>query len=142
MILLSKSVRLVILNDMKLKIEEVLRYVLNGVAATGVHYSVLYSCIEILHFNSIGLANFCASLVGISSSFLGNRYFVFGQRDQKIVSQFVRFISLYSLVAFLHGAFLYVWSDILLNDYNYGFAIAVAIQFLLGYYASKGFVFK
>jgi putative flippase GtrA len=142
MTLLSKSARLAILTDMKLKIKEVLRYVLNGAVATGFHYLVLYSCIEIFNFSSIGFANFCASLVGISFSFVGNRYFVFRKYNQRIVPQFIKFISLYSLVAFLHGAFLYIWSDVLLNNYNYGFAIAVAIQFLLGYYSSKYFVFK
>lgn len=134
--------RLVILTNIKLKVKEVFRYVLNGVAATGIHYLVLYYCIEIFKFNSIGLANFCASLVGISFSFLGNRYFVFGLNNQRLISQFIKFISSYSLVAFLHAAFLYVWSDVFLRNYNYGFVIAVAIQFLLGYYVSKYFIFK
>jgi putative flippase GtrA len=127
---------------MKLKVNEVFRYVLNGMAATAFHYLALYSCIEILNFKSIGLANFYASLVGISSSFMGNRYFVFEPTNEKTVSQFFKFISSYSLVALIHGVFLYIWSDILLKNYNYGFAIAVAIQFLLGYYASKRFIFK
>ncbi len=54
----------------------------------------------------------------------------------------MKFISLFSVVALLHGGFLYVWSDIFENNYNYGFAIAVAIQFMLGYYTSKYIVFK
>ncbi len=134
--------KLVILIDVKFKTKEIFRYVLNGAAATGFHYFVLYSCIEIINFNSIGMANFCASLVGISFSFLGNKYFVFDQDDAKITLQFIKFFTLYSLVAFLHGAFLYIWSDVLLKNYNYGFMIAVAIQFLYGYYSSKNFVFK
>jgi putative flippase GtrA len=125
-----------------LKVKEVFLYAVNGVAATGIHYLVLYSCIEIFNINWIGLANFCASLVGISFSFFGNRYFVFEQDNQNSISQFTKFILLYSMVALLHGSFLYVWSDMLLKDYNYGFVIAVAIQFLFGYYASKNFIFK
>jgi putative flippase GtrA len=127
---------------MKLQIKEIFRYGLNGLIATGVHYLVLYSCIEIYKFDLIGLANFCASLVGISISFFGNRYLVFKNNNQKISTQFIKFISIFSVVAFLHGCFLYVWSDIFENNYNYGFAIAVAIQFILGYFASKYIIFR
>ena len=127
---------------MKLLRLEITRYVANGGVATVAHYIVLYLCIEIYGLSSAGLANFLASLVGIGFSFLGNRFIVFKSIHQKIVGQFLKFASLYIFVAFLHGGLLYIWSDILNKNYNYGFALAVLIQFLLGYVASKSLVFK
>lgn len=126
----------------KAKAEEVARYAANGFVATSVHYMVLYSCVEILNFRLIGLANLLASIFGILFSFMGNKYFVFKSSDRNIGYQLALFISLYALVAFIHGAFLYIWSDVMEKNYNHGFIVAVIIQLLLGYLASKYFVFN
>jgi putative flippase GtrA len=126
---------------MKSDMKEIFRYSLNGLIATSLHYLVLYSCVEILNFKLVGLANFCASLVGILFSFLGNKFFVFKKNNSNITMQFAKFSSLYILVAFFHGGFLYFWSDILQENYNYGFLIALIMQFVMGYLISKRLIF-
>jgi len=88
------------------------------------------------------LASFWASLVGIGLSFLGNRFIVFNSAHQKIVSQLSKFVTLYLIVALLHGGLLFIWSDIWNYNYNYGFIIAVFIQVFLGYVANRHIVFK
>lgn len=126
---------------MKPHFGEVMRYTTNGLFATGVHYLVLYSCVELLNFPLVGLANFLASVVGILASFAGNKYFVFKSVGGPTKSQLVRFIIFYAVIAFIHGAFLYLWSDVLNKGFNSGFVVAVMIQFLLGYLSSKFLIF-
>lgn len=121
---------------------ELLRYGVNGLLATAVHYIVLYFCIEFFQFRSAGVANLVASAFGISVSFMGNRYFVFKNTDKGFLSQAAKFAGLYAVIGFVHGSTLYVWTDIYKLNYNFGFLIAVLIQFTLGYIASKRFVFN
>ena len=120
---------------------EVMRFTANGLVATGVHYLVLHTCVELLNFALVGLANFLASVVGILMSFAGNKYYVFKSLGGPTKSQLVRFIIFYAVIAFIHGAFLYLWSDVLNKGVNSGFVVAVMIQFLLGYLSSKFFIF-
>jgi putative flippase GtrA len=121
---------------------EVLRYVVNGLICTLIHYGVLTFNIKFIQFESTGLANLIASIVGISSSYFGNKYFVF--KGIKVLKPllFAKFFLTYSLIALFHGLALYVWSDIYKLDYTFGFAIAVLIQFVLGFLLSKFIIFK
>jgi putative flippase GtrA len=127
---------------MKSDAGEVLRYTTNGLVATGVHYLVLYICVELLNFSFKGLANLLASVFGILFSFVGNKYYVFRSSVGILRDQLAKFFFFYTIVAFIHGAFLYFWSDVLNKSYNYGFIIAVLIQFALGYLSSKIFIFN
>ncbi len=121
---------------------EAIRYLANGVLATVVHFAALYSCVEILRLASAGWSNLIASVFGIGVSFLGNRYFVFDQRITGIWQQAQRFFLVYALIACTHGAVLWLWTDHWQLNYRFGFLIAVAIQVVLGYLASKHWVFK
>ncbi|MFT6957323.1 MAG: putative flippase GtrA [Halieaceae bacterium] len=121
---------------------EISRYVLNGVLATVVHFSVLYFNIEVLGFESAGMSNLVAAFFGISASYLGNRYFVFKQTDVSVAHQAGLFAVLYSLIALGHGLILFAWSDIYLLDYRIGFIIATGVQFLLSYTGNKFLVFR
>jgi putative flippase GtrA len=125
-----------------LRRSELLRYVGNGVLATGVHYLVLFVGIEYIKFRSAGVANLFASTFGISASFIGNRYFVFKNTNEKVFIQAFKFIGLYTAIGFIHGFTLFIWSDLYKKDYKFGFIIAVTIQFILGYIASKKFIFN
>lgn len=117
-------------------------YAINGVAATAVHYGALYTCLELLEFRYAGVANLTASVFGISSSFLGNRYFVFRSAVKPLYSQAVAFVVLFSLIALIHGTVLFVWTDVFGLNYRIGFLVAVAIQFTLGYLGSKRLIFR
>ena len=118
------------------------RYIVNGVIATSVHFAVLSFNLHILMMSSAGVANFCAAVVGITTSFLGSRYFVFGSRDEKILHEASRFVLLYASIAVLHGLVLFVWSDISHFDYRIGFLIATLLQVSFSYWGNKTLVFK
>ena len=120
---------------------EIIRYGINGLLATGVHYGVLEFNIKVLGFASAGMANALASLFGITCSFLGSRYFVFSGAQNSLFSQAAKFCSLYGAIALLHGIILFVWADMYLLDYRVGFLIATAVQVSLSYIGNKFLVF-
>lgn len=121
---------------------EIVRYILNGVFATIVHYTALVVNIDLIGFEYIGLANFVAALVGITASFIGNRYFVFKSSKSHIVKQTLFFYLLYFFIALIHGAILFLWSDFYDYDYRIGFVIASIVQFILSFIGNKFIVFK
>ena len=117
-------------------------YLINGIAATAVHYAVFTSNIFIFEFASAGIANLIASIFGIITSFLGNRYFVFKNLDRNIFDQGLNFFLLYSVIAAMNGLILYIWSDRIGLSYNLGFVLATALQFILSFYGNKFLIFK
>ncbi len=121
---------------------EMLRYAINGLLATAVHFAVLTVNLEVLHFPSAGLANLCAALAGITVSFLGNRYVVFGHSAEPLLGQALKFSGLYGLIALVHGGVLMVWTDWFGLDYRQGFVLATALQISLSYLGNKLLVFK
>lgn len=122
---------------------EVVRYIVNGLAATAVHYGVLTFNLKVLGFGSAGLANLCAAVFGIVASFLGSRYYVFaGSARQPWLPQAIKFSGMYGAIAVLHGIVLWVWTDRLGLDYRLGFVIATGLQVSLSYLGNKFLVFK
>lgn len=121
---------------------ELFRYVANGLVATAVHYGVLTFNLEVLGFASAGLANGCAALFGIASSFVGSRYYVFRRAAQPWLGQLGRFGGLYASIALLHAILLWVWSDLWGLDYRIGFLLATGVQVVLSYLGNKWLVFK
>lgn len=122
--------------------QELIRYVINGVVATVVHYSILTFNLEVLHFPSAGLANLAAAAFGITTSFLGSRYFVFRKTEETITLQAIKFSGLYGVIAALHFLVLLIWTDWLGLDYRLGFLIATGFQVSLSYIGNKFLVFK
>lgn len=120
---------------------EFIRYVLNGLVATGVHGAALVFNVHALKIPSAGIANALAALLGILVSFLGSRYFVFGQTRQSIWRQFSKFSAVYGALAVFHGIFLFLWTDCIGFDYRSGFLIAVGTQVMASYCANKHMVF-
>lgn len=118
-----------------------LKYVVNGLFATAVHYGVLTFNLRVLHFSSAGAANFVAAIFGISASFLGSRYFVFQSKDHALFAQAMKFGGLYLAIAVLHGLVLLCWTDWLRLDYRIGFLVASAMQMTLSYLGNKRLVF-
>jgi putative flippase GtrA len=118
------------------------RFVINGLVASGVYFSILSLCIELLQFRSAAVAAVVASAIGIVVSYLGNRHFVFGSSDQPMRGQFFRFIALYGVVAAIHSGVLLVWSDYLGLDYRIGFLIATALQIAVTFVGNKRLVFR
>ena len=120
---------------------EPLRYIINGVLATLVHFLVLNFNIYILDIKIIGIANFIAAIFGITVSFIGSRYFVYKNHNGTILHQGIKFIILYGLIAFFHGLVLYIWSDIYKLDFRVGFVVATFMQMIFSYSGNKFLVF-
>jgi putative flippase GtrA len=121
---------------------EGLRYILNGIMAAAVHFAVLTFSMELLAVSSAGIANFIAATFGTTTSFLGNRYYVFRRVEEPIATQAARFVALYASTACLHGVILLVWSDLLGLDYRLGFLLATAAQVALSFLGNKFLVFN
>lgn len=119
-----------------------LRYLINGLAATGIHFLVLTFNLKVLGWSSAGLSNLVAAVFGIAASFLGSRYFVFNHSTESLGAQLYRFILLYVAIALLHGALLYVWVDVYMLSYVIGFVIATFMQVACSYLGNKLMVFK
>ena len=120
---------------------EITRFVINGVIATAVHFSILTISLELIGLNSAGLSNFIAAIFGITSSYIGSRFYVFQKSDVPVFGQAGLFILLYGAIAMLHGLFLYGWTDIHRYDYRAGFILATCIQVVLSYCGNKYLVF-
>ena len=125
-----------------IKTTEFFRYILNGLAATLIHFLALYLFVSWNVFQLYGLSNITASIFGISFSFLGNRYYVFQTtKDDSSNLQLVKFGGLYALLALTHGITMFVLSDIGKMPYQFAFLIAMAIQITLGYLGNKHVIF-
>lgn len=117
------------------------RFVLNGLGATAVHYTVLSFNIHVLQLQYAATSNFVASWFGLAASFLGSRYFVFKAHRGPIGHQAMRFIALYMFLALMQGAILYLWTDRLGFSYTWGFLIATGFQTIASYIVNRHFVF-
>jgi len=120
----------------------IFRYIVNGLVATALHYSILTINIELYDMKSAGIANIIAVFFGIFASFFGNRYFVFKSHHNPLATQSIKFLLLYGVIALMHGALLYIWTDINGFDYRIGFIIASIIQFIISFFGNKFLVFK
>ena len=118
------------------------KFVVNGVVATAVHFSVLTFCLKVLLWQSAGLSNMTASVFGIVSSFTGNRYFVFQNSNEPANKQIIRFIVLSVTLAGVHFCVMYLSTDIYGNDYRLSFLLATVIQTILSFLGNKIMVFK
>lgn len=122
--------------------QRVVRYAVNGLVATAVHFGVLQVNMKLLDMSSGGLANLIAAFFGIAVSFIGSRYYVFQSHQKAILTQASKFGALYAAIACLHGIVLYVWHDLQGWDYRIGFLVATVLQVLLSYWGNKIIVFK
>lgn len=122
--------------------QQSVRYLINGLAATAVHFAVLTFNLKVLGWGSAGIANLVAAVFGIAASFLGSRYFVFQSSVEPLLKQVYRFIFLYAAIALLHGALMYMWADYYRLNYITGFVVATGMQVLCSYWGNKRMVFK
>lgn len=122
--------------------QQSVRYLINGLAPTAVHFAVLTFNLKVLDWSSAGIANLVAAVFGITASFLGSRYFVFQGSLEPLFKQMYRFIFLYAAIALLHGALMYVWADHYRLNYIAGFVVATGMQVLCSYWGNKRMVFK
>lgn len=127
---------------MTFQLNEISRYIINGLVATAIHYGILTFLLEVVNLSSAGVANLLAAIVGISASFLGSRYYVFRDHSESIITQALKFSGLYGFIAVLHGLILFIWSDHFGLDYRIGFLIATFFQVSMSFIGNKLLVFN
>lgn len=121
---------------------QVARYIISGLFASLVHFAVLVFNMQVLEMSSAGMANLIAACFGISTSFLGSRYYVFRAAHAPVLPQALSFGALYALLALAHGFTLYLWTDRAGLDYRLGFLVATGLQVVLSYAGNKSLVFR
>lgn len=121
---------------------EFIRYIINGLVATAVHFGILSGILWLFPDSYAGLANGIAAIFGITTSYIGSRYYVFQKREESIKTQGIKFVALYGTIALFHAFVLFVWTDCLGLDYRLGFLLATGFQILGSYFGNKFLVFK
>ncbi|MYE00382.1 MAG: GtrA family protein [Alphaproteobacteria bacterium] len=119
----------------------VLRFVLNGLFATVVHYGVLAGLIEGAGIGSAAIANALAAVCGIAVSYAGNRNFVLRSRAPHRRAG-TRFLACYAAIVALHGGAMALWADIGGLDYRIGFLVFTGLAAILTYLLNRFFVFR
>ncbi len=119
----------------------VLRFVLNGLFATAVHYGALAALIEGAGMTSAALANALAAVCGIAVSYAGNHAFVMRSRAPHRRAG-TRFLACYAAVVSLHGGAMALWADIGGLDYRIGFLLFTGMAAILTYLLNRFFVFR
>lgn len=122
--------------------EETVRYAINGGLSTVVHYLALSVGIDIVGIPSASAANLLAAMIGIATSFVGSKYYVFRRHSEPFHGQAAKFVTLYGFIAMMHGVVLALVTDIGGLDYRIGFVLATALQVTLSYAGNQRFVFK
>ncbi len=123
-------------------IRQFARFVLNGLAATAVHFGTLTFLVEVVHVGYKGLGNSIAAVFGILASFIGNRFFVFASKTSSLRKDLLRFSVLYAALALLSGALMALWADVFALDYRIGFVAITGIQLVLSFLGNRMLVFK
>ena len=89
-----------------------------------------------------------ASIFGILTSFLGNKFFVFTNVNQysypnnHAFKQLRSFLLIYGLIMLICSVLMGVLSDLLHINYNLSFMLALCVQTLLSFFGNKLYVFK
>lgn len=119
----------------------IVRFILNGLFATAVHYGVLAGLIEGAGLGSAAVANALAAVCGIAVSYAGNRTFVLRSRALHRRAG-PRFLACYAAVVSLHGGAMALWADIGGLDYRIGFLLFTGLAAVLTYLLNRFFVFS
>jgi len=125
----------------KINMEETSKFIINGLVATLVHFLLLLVFTTYTPLN-YGTSNFIAYIFGATSSFLGNKFFVFKVYEEaQTITQILKFIILYVFLAFNHGFALYFWTDV--NGYNFilGFLGITLINTIISFLVNKFMIF-
>ena len=123
------------------------KFIVNGLFATIVHYVIM---LLISHYliAIYSIAYGIASIFGIMTSFLGNKFVVFANsthnrsQNNGTFIQLKSFLLLYGLIMLICSILMGVLSDFLNVNYNLSFIIALSIQTLLSFFGNKCYVFK
>ena len=123
------------------------KFIVNGLLATVVHYvMMLFLSHYVIAIYAIAYG--VASIFGILTSFLGNKFFVFTSANQNraqyngTFTQLRSFLLLYGIIMLICSLLMGVLSDLMHINYNLSFIIALCVQTLLSFFGNKRYVFK
>ena len=122
--------------------QQVFKFIINGLIATFVHYMVLYFNMEVIRMTSATLANLIGASFGITVSFFGNRNFVFLSKNKAVHFQAMGFITLQSILIAIQSIILFIWVDLYDHNYQIVFIFAVGVSAVLSYFANKLIIFR
>jgi putative flippase GtrA len=123
------------------------KFIVNGLLSTVVHY-VMMLLISHYVISVYSIAYGIASIFGILTSFLGNKFFVFTNSNHNhcknigIFMQLGNFLILYGMIMLICSLLMGVLSDLLHINYNLSFIMALSLQTLLSFFGNKYYVFK
>ena len=100
---------------------ELIRYLINGLLATAVHFGILSFNLNIVDFASAGFANFIASLFGIGDVRSGQSLSCIPKDRGSDYDPGQKFGCLYGVIAVFHGLVLLLWTDGMLWTTGLGF---------------------
>ena len=125
----------------KFSVDETYKFIINGLFATLVHFLVLLILISFSSLN-YGFSNFIGYIFSITSSFLGNKFFVFKDSSNMHITQVIKFIFLHIFLAINSGLALYIWTDI--NKYNFviGFLGITALNTIISFMVNKFLIYN
>lgn len=123
------------------EIRRILRFLGVGVAAASVHFTVLAALVDLAGLRPTAIAGMVAAIAGVTASFVGNRLFVFRTTNKDWRGQAGRFVALYAATSLVHGATLYLCTDLGGGDYRVAFVLATALQAGLSYIGNRTLVF-
>lgn len=122
-------------------IVEYFKFILNGLAATFVHFIFLLIFAAYTPLN-YGTSNFISYIFGSTSSFLGNKFLVFNHsQDSKAVFQLAQFIVLYAFLGLNHGFALYFWADVYGFNFILGFFMITVVNTIISFLINKFLIF-
>ena len=124
-------------------LSEVVRFAVNGLIATSVHFTILYLCVNFFVLPYTGISSLIGAIFGTISSFLGNKFYVFRySNNNNILTQTSQFAILYTVMALNHGLFIYLWSDLGKQNFMLGFVLITFINTVLSFLFNKYRIFK
>jgi putative flippase GtrA len=120
---------------------EIIFFILNGIVATLVHFFILLVFIDVIQLDSLIISNIFAGIAGMTSSFLGNRKFVFNTSKVNLSEQLLKFIALYLSVIILHTVVISIFTNIFTIDYRISFVIASSFVISVSFLINKFVIF-
>jgi putative flippase GtrA len=122
--------------------KEALKFLLNGLISTLIHYVILVVAIEILGVVSIVLANMMAGATAVLYSFVGNKYYVFKSHDEVLYFQAFKFLIVYTLLIILHTIAMFVLTNKMSVSYHISFIMVSSLFAMASFFLNKIVVFR
>jgi putative flippase GtrA len=121
--------------------KKAVKFFINGLISTLVHYLVLIFAIELIKIDNIILANLIAGIIAIFYSFISNKYYVFKAHNKNIFFQVLKFLILYLSTIMLHTVIMFFLTKTGV-DYHISFFVTSSFLAVISFIVNKIVVFK